>query len=94
VPATFDWSDVGSWAALGEHLPVSELGHARVEGAVAIDAKNNVVYAPGKTVAMIGVSDLVLVDTGDAILVCRKSDAQSVKDVVAKLEERGEDRLL
>ena len=94
VRAKFGWSDVGSWTALGEHLPVSELGKALVDGAVSIGSDNNVVYAPGKTVAMVGVSDLVVVDTGDAILVCRKSDAQAVKDVVSKLEERGEDHLL
>ena len=94
VRAQFGWSDVGSWTALGEHLPESELGRALVDGGVAIDAVNNVVYAPGKTVALVGVSDLVVVDTGDALLVCKKTDAQAVKDVVSKLEERGEDRLL
>jgi mannose-1-phosphate guanylyltransferase len=94
VRAQFGWSDVGSWSALGEHLPVSELGRALVEEAVAINSFNNVVYAPGKAVAVIGVSDLVIVDTEDALLVCRKSDAQSVKEVVAELEKRGKDSLV
>jgi mannose-1-phosphate guanylyltransferase len=94
VRARFGWSDVGSWAALGEHLPLSELGNALVEEGIAIDARQNVVYAPGKTVALIGVSDLVVVDTEDALLVCRKSDAQAVKDVVAELEKRGRKSLI
>ena len=94
VRAQFGWSGVGSWTALGEHLPESELGRALVDGGVAIDAVNKVVYATGKAVALVGVSDLVVVDTGDALLVCKKTDAQAVKDVVSKLEERGEDRLL
>ena len=94
VRAQFGWSDVGSWSALGEHLPVSELGRALVEEGVAINSFNNVVYAPGKAVAVIGVSDLVIVDTEDALLVCRKSDAQSVKEVVAELEKRGKDSLV
>ena len=94
VRAKFDWSDVGSWTALGEHLPDTEVGQALATGVVGVRAERNVVYAPGKTVAMIGVSDLVVVDTGDAILICRKSDAQSVKEVVSELERRGETELL
>ena len=94
VRAQFGWSDVGSWTALGEHLPVSELGRALVAEGIAIESADNVVYAPGKAVAVIGVSDLVIVDTDDALLVCRKSDAQSVKEVVAELEKRGKDALV
>jgi len=94
VRAAFGWSDVGSWSALGEHLPLSELGNALVKEGIAINSGENVVYAPGKAVALIGVSDLVVVDTDDALLVCKKSDAQAVKDVVAELEKRGRDSLV
>jgi mannose-1-phosphate guanylyltransferase len=94
VRAQFGWSDVGSWSALGAHLPPSELGHALVAEGIAIKSTGNVVYAPGKTVAVVGVSDLVIVDTEDAILVCKMDDAQAVKEVVAELEKRGKDALL
>lgn len=94
VRAQFDWSDVGSWSALENHLPETELGRALVGESIAIQSAGNVVYAPGKAVAVVGVSDLIIVDTEDALLVCKKSDAQAVKAVVAELERRGKDALL
>jgi mannose-1-phosphate guanylyltransferase len=94
VRAQFGWSDVGSWSALADHLPETELGRALVGESIAIQSAGNVVYAPGKAVAVVGVSDLVIVDTEDAILVCKKTDAQAVKEIVAELERRGKDALL
>jgi len=94
VKAGFDWSDVGSWTALGEHLPTTEIGQALVQGGIALNSQGNTVYAPEKFVALVGVSDLVVVDTEDALLICRKSEAQAVKDVVTELEKRGRESLL
>ena len=73
-------------------MPSAEGGVAVADSVVGIDATGNVVHAPGKAVALIGVSDLVVVETEDAILVCRKSDDQAVKEVVAELERRGSTR--
>jgi len=88
VPASFDWSDLGGWVALGEELPEQVFGVGRVASASSIDAKGNIVFAPGKHVSMIGVEGLVVVETDDAILVCRQEDAQRIKDVTSDLENR------
>ncbi|MCP4867666.1 MAG: NTP transferase domain-containing protein [Proteobacteria bacterium] len=86
VPLDCGWSDLGSWDALE--------GLAQAEEVVAVGSSDNVVYAPGKTVALVGVSDLVLVATDDAILVMPRERAQEVKDVTDELAERGRDELL
>ena len=89
VPARIGWSDVGSWTALREHLPAGEGGHTLAREVVAIDASGCVVHAPDKLVALVGVEDLVIVDAGDALLVCRADRAQDVRAVIAALEGRG-----
>jgi len=95
VPGDFGWNDLGSWAALHEHLTHGGM-ETVVEGAgnVAIDAARNYVYAPGKMVAMVGVSDLVVVETEDALLITTRERSQDVGKVVAELKSRGEDGLI
>lgn len=90
VPAAFGWSDVGSWSALPEVLPVDPQGNVLASAAdsVAIDASGNVVHCSGKLVALVGVEDLVVVDTGDALLVTRRDRAQDVRRVVDELAGR------
>ncbi|RMH77902.1 MAG: mannose-1-phosphate guanylyltransferase, partial [Calditrichaeota bacterium] len=61
---------------------------------INIRSGKNYVYSPDKTVALVGVEDLIVVDTGDAILVCHKSAAQDVKEVVDELKRRGREDLL
>jgi mannose-1-phosphate guanylyltransferase / mannose-6-phosphate isomerase len=85
VPAGFDWSDIGSWKA------VSELGEAdaagnRVRGqAIMVETSNCYVDAGGRMIAAVGVQDLVIVDSGDALLVAGRDSAQAVKAVVEQL---------
>jgi len=93
-PSSPGWSDVGSWTAAGEHLPASPLGRALVRAGIAIDAGDCVVHAPEKVVALVGVRDLVIVDAGDALLVCRADQAQRVRDVIDALGASGLDDLL
>lgn len=93
VPASMGWSDLGSWEAVAEHLP-EQPGGVGVGDIVAVDAQDNVVHAPGKTVALLGVSGLVVVDTGDALLVCPKDQAQRVRELHAALLEQGKEGLL
>lgn len=95
LEASFSWDDVGSFAALERVLPHDEQGNCGFGPRAAIDARDNVVVAgDGELVALIGVSDLVVVRTKDATLVCKKSDAERVKEMVALLEKRDEKRLL
>ncbi|MFZ5476263.1 MAG: mannose-1-phosphate guanylyltransferase [Myxococcota bacterium] len=86
LPVTFGWSDVGSWPALLEVLPGGEGGVAVADGVVAIRARGNVVHAAGKLVALLGVEDLLVVDTPDALLVARASEGQQVKELLALVE--------
>ncbi|HEX9101930.1 MAG TPA: mannose-1-phosphate guanylyltransferase [Polyangia bacterium] len=89
VPGDFGWNDVGSWSALGELRPTDAAGNTlATEQAVTIDARGNILYGgDGKRViAAVGVEDLVIVVTDDAVLVMPKSRAQEVRDVVKALE--------
>lgn len=89
LPVGFGWSDVGSWPALWEVLPAVEGGVAVADAVVAVRARGNVVHAPGKLVALLGVEDLVVVDTPDALLVAPRSEAQDVRLLLAEVERRG-----
>ncbi len=89
VPVDFGWSDVGSWPALLDVLPPGEGGVAVAEAVVARRAEGNIVHAAGKLVALLGVDDLIVVDTPDALLVARRSDAQEVRLLLEEVERRG-----
>lgn len=87
VPGDFGWNDVGSWGALGALAEPDAAGNVAVGEALPIDARGNIVYASGgRLVAALGVSDLVIVATDDAVLVMPKSRAQDVKEIVRALE--------
>jgi mannose-1-phosphate guanylyltransferase len=95
VPGSFGWNDVGSWATTWEMALRDEQGNALPAGTVAIDATNNLVRdlsagASRKRWALVGVKDLVVVDTDDAVLVIPRERAQDVRAVVEALEKRGE----
>jgi mannose-1-phosphate guanylyltransferase len=102
LPADFAWNDLGSWAALYEHKAGCTPGEIAIENvcdsartpSVIIDAQGNYVYALGKVVALIGVSNLVVVETPDALLITTRERSQDVGKVVAELKERGRDDLI
>ncbi len=83
------WSDVGSWPALEEVLPTASWGAGVCKEIVEVDASGNLVYAAEKLVALVGVHDLVVVDTPDVVLVARREDAQRLREVLATLDARG-----
>lgn len=91
VPATFGWSDLGSWSAIPEVIDNDPKGNAYIltKGEVTIDSGGCLVYSGGKLVGLVGVQDLIVVDTEDALLICSKDRAQDVKGVVGELEKRG-----
>ena len=94
VPARFAWSDIGSWDALASLLPQDAQGNATQGDGLLLDAKNCFVRGSGRLVAVLGMEDLIVVDTPDALLVCPKDRAQDVKKVVEELERRGRRELL
>jgi mannose-1-phosphate guanylyltransferase len=95
VPADFGWSDVGSFAALSDVRATDHLGNVAEGDALVIDGRNNVVVAEGRRpVAVVGIEDVIVVDAGDAVLVCRRDRAQDVRKAVEELSRRGRDDVL
>jgi mannose-1-phosphate guanylyltransferase len=84
VPATFSWCDVGNVAVF-----LSLQQSNTTTSVVAVDAHNNFVSAPNKTVALIGVDDLCVVETENALLICKQSEAEKVRNVVQYLKKNG-----
>lgn len=83
--AEFDWDDVGLWTALPGHLPADAQGNAVRGAVVAADATNNIAISNGRTIALVGVKDLVVVETADAVLVCRRDAVQDIKKITRQL---------
>lgn len=99
LPARFGWSDLGSWTALHEYQVEQKAADADanvVQGAgmVVINAKGNYVYSPDKTIALVGVEDLVVVETEDALLITTLRHSQDVGKVVKTLQARGDEKLI
>jgi mannose-1-phosphate guanylyltransferase len=88
------WSDVGSWDAVYDLLPRDSGGNAVVSDALLTNSTGNYVDARGKLVALLGVRDLIVVDTPDALLIADRHRAQEVGEIVKALEKRGRDELL
>jgi mannose-1-phosphate guanylyltransferase/mannose-6-phosphate isomerase len=87
VGGNFGWSDIGSWKALSELYESDESGN-RIDGkAVLVESRDCFIQGEDRLVAAVGVRDLVIVDTGDAVLVANRDRAQDVKEVVAQLSE-------
>lgn len=100
LPAEFGWSDLGSWAALYEHQ-LKARNHcdthdnvAECGGALAIDARGNYVYSPKKFVALVGVHNLVVVETEDAVLITTRDSSQDVGKIVKELAAEGRKELI
>jgi len=92
LPADFGWNDLGSWTALHEHHTAKtnppEGNVIDSASSFVLNARGNYVHAPGKFVATVGVSDLVVVDTPDALLITTRQQAQDVGKVVKHLDEK------
>jgi|TARA_B110000438_G_scaffold235332_1_gene232026 mannose-1-phosphate guanylyltransferase len=86
VESAFDWDDVGEWPAVARHYPADDAGNVVRGLASLLDAEGNIVLSEsGHTVALIGVKDLIVVQTPDATLVCPKDQAQEIKKLVKGL---------
>jgi mannose-1-phosphate guanylyltransferase len=100
IPAEFSWNDLGSWASLYEYQAEtrmrgdSEGNVPETDGHLAIDAANNYVYSPNKFVALVGVENLVIVDTDDALLIAHRDHSQDVGKIVKELGVTGRTELI
>ena len=94
IDGEFGWNDVGSWDTLEVMYNKDENGNISKGENIMLDTKNSVVFGNKSLIATIGLDNIVVVETDDAILVCDKNKAQSVKDVVDILKERKLDKYL
>ncbi|WP_322091644.1 mannose-1-phosphate guanylyltransferase/mannose-6-phosphate isomerase [Paraburkholderia bannensis] len=88
VPSTFDWSDIGSWGAIRDLATPDEDSNRAVGEAIFVDSHNTYVQSPDRVVAAVGVADLMIIDTPDALLVAHPDRAQDVKQVVTRLKKQ------
>ena len=86
VEASFDWDDVGSWQAVARYFKKDEHGNAANGALTALDSSDNIIFNDGETtIALLGVHNLIVVRTGDAILICHRHQAEKIKNLVGTL---------
>ena len=89
IPLDASWNDVGSWSALWDVTDKDVFGNAISGDVFTVDTKNSFIHAQSKLVAVIGVQDLIVVETDDALMISTKDRVQEVKEIVAQLKEQG-----
>jgi len=89
IPLNAGWSDVGAWDALWQVLPKDSSGNVKQGDVLLQDCRNTLAFSEGRLIACVGVSDLVVVETADAILVAHKDKTQDVKLIVDSLKKQG-----
>jgi mannose-1-phosphate guanylyltransferase len=102
LPGDFGWNDLGCWDALHEHsadcppdqVSVTNVVKGEDPLCISIDSCGNYVHAPGKVIALVGVRNLVVVQTGDALLITTRERSQDVGKVVAELKAAGREDLI
>jgi mannose-1-phosphate guanylyltransferase/mannose-6-phosphate isomerase len=94
VPATFEWSDLGSWTALDEMIKKDDAGNIIKGNTVDIGSQNSTIFAGERLIATIGLKDMVVVDTPDATLVIPKERVQEVRKIVEELKKNGREEHL
>ncbi len=96
VKSSFGWSDLGTWGSLYTLLEKDTAGNARVGKHVRMhEAEDNIVYAPGERLVVVqGLEGFIVVDTADALLICKKDDEQKIKTIVNELKISKDDRFV
>lgn len=90
IPGDFDWSDIGAWSAVAEAIPADAEGNTCNDGqTIVIDSRNTHIETQNRLVAIIGLDNLLVIDTPDALLVADKSKSQEVRQVVSQLKASG-----
>lgn len=94
LPASFGWDDIGDWEVVYRRSKKDAQGNVIIKhgdngGYVVSEAKNNLIHFNNQLLALVGVKDLIIVDTNDALLICHRKEAQKVKQIVRKLKKEG-----
>ena len=89
IPVDIGWSDIGSWSSMADILPTDDNENSVRGPHVSIDTRRTLIVGGKRLIATIGLEDLVIVDTDDALLVCRKDREQDVREIVRLLERDG-----
>lgn len=89
IPSNIDWSDLGSFDALYEELPKDKNGNTKNTNYIGIDSTNNLIFGDERKIATIDIDDLIIVDSGDALLISKKGSSQKVKQVVKEIKNQG-----
>jgi mannose-1-phosphate guanylyltransferase len=87
----FKWNDLGCWDAIWEVSDKDEKGNAAWRGGnfIGVDARNSFICSPRKLVALVGVEDLLVIETEDSLLICKRGSSQDIRKVVETIEARG-----
>lgn len=94
IPGSFGWDDVGSWLAV-ERINKTDSDKNYITGdVISVDSRHTTVCGGKRLIAAVGLEDVIIVDTDDAVLVCSKNSTQDVKKVIAQLKEQGRDELV
>ncbi len=94
IPANFGWSDIGSWDEVYRMSGKDEHGNSITGAVIPLDTTGSYIYTQGKLVATIGVEDLIIVNTDDALLICKRGRSQDVKEVADYLRRKQMDQYL
>lgn len=86
IPGTFGWDDVGSWLAVGRINQQNEFGNVIKGNIITVNTKNSIIQGMDKLIAAVGLKDLIVVDTEDALLICEKESAGDIKKVIENLK--------
>jgi mannose-1-phosphate guanylyltransferase len=88
VPVAMGWNDVGSWSTLKDVLPVDGKGNLSIGNNILVESSGNIVKGTGRLIATVGLKNHVVVDTGDAVLVCPLSETESIRKIVSELQKK------
>ena len=88
IPGDFGWSDIGSWDEVYRLSGRDERGNSVTGKVIQKDTTNSYIYSPDKVVATIGVEDLIIVNTPDALLICKRGKSQDVKEISDYLKRK------
>jgi mannose-1-phosphate guanylyltransferase len=94
IRGNFGWSDIGSWDALSEVLDKGKSDNFAKGEIISINSSDSFIYNPYRLVALVGIKDLIVVETEDALLICKKNRSQDVKKITEELRKKGMEKYL